>query len=138
MVSKVVAVETRMAIAMARRIDENVSVTVLCKDLGISRQTFYVYARRFERDGLVGLLPMSRAARTHPNAVPVAIADAVGAKRRELLEQGLDGGAASVWGWMTRDEAGPPSIRTIHRIFVRRGLVVPQPQKRPRSSTRRF
>ena len=66
------------------------------------------------------------------------MADAVVAKRQELLDQGLDGGAASVWGWMTRAGAGPPSIRTIHRIFVRRGLVVAQPQKRPRSSSRRF
>ena len=32
----------------------------------------------------------------------------------------------------------PPSVRTIHRVFVRRGLVVAQPQKRPRKSCRRF
>jgi transposase InsO family protein len=29
-------------------------------------------------------------------------------------------------------------VRTLHRILVRRGLVVPQPDKRPRSSYRRF
>src|SRR5439155_12885516 len=32
----------------------------------------------------------------------------------------------------------PPSDRTIHRVLVRRGMVAPQPQKRPKSSWRRF
>jgi len=132
MVSKVVSMETRLAVAMARRVDEKVSVTDLCEGLGISRQTFYVYQRRYLQDGLVGLLPRSRAARSHPNQVPVGAEDAVVAKRRELAEQGLDGGARSVWAWMRRAGLDPPSVRTIHRIFVRRGLVTPQPQKRPR------
>jgi len=138
MVSKVVAMEIRLAVAMARRVDEKVSVTDLCEELGISRQTFYVYARRYSAEGLSGLLPRSRAARSHPNQVCGDVEDAVVAKRKELLGQGLDGGARSVWAWMTRAGAGPPSARTIHRIFVRRGLVVPQPQKRPRRSCRRF
>ena len=38
--------ETRLAVAMARRVDEKVSVTALCEELGISRQTFYVYFRK--------------------------------------------------------------------------------------------
>jgi transposase InsO family protein len=32
----------------------------------------------------------------------------------------------------------PPVWRTIHRVLVRQGLVVPQPRKQPRSSYRRF
>src|SRR5215471_18606307 len=31
-----------------------------------------------------------------------------------------------------------PSVATVHRILVRRGFVDPQPQKRPKSSWRRF
>lgn len=130
--------EVRLAVAMARRVDEKVSVTDLCEDLGVSRQTFYVYARRYAAEGLAGLLPRSRAAHSHRNRVAVDVEDAVVAKREDLLGQGLDGGARSVWAWMRRAGADPPSARTIHRIFVRRGLVVPQPQKRPRKSCRRF
>ena len=36
------------------------------------------------------------------------------------------------------DPAMPPSRATIARILSRRGLVTPQPRKRPRSSYRRF
>jgi transposase InsO family protein len=36
------------------------------------------------------------------------------------------------------DPAGLPCVRTIHRVLFAAGLVVPQPQKRPRSSYRRF
>ncbi len=130
--------DVRLAIAVARRIDEGVPVTRLCEQLGISRQTFYVYRRRYAEEGLVGLLPRARAPRRHPNAVCVDAEEAVLLQRKVLADQGLDSGARSVWAWMTRAGKKPPSARTIHRIFVRRGLVRPQPQKRPRSSYRRF
>lgn len=130
--------EVRLAVAMARRVDAKVPVTKLCEEMGISRQTFYVYARRYEQEGLTGLLPRSKAARSHRNQVAADVEDEVVAKRKELSDQGLDCGARSVWAWMTRAGADPPSARTIHRIFVRRGLVTPQPQKRPRKSCRRF
>jgi len=138
MVSKVVAMEVRLAIALARRVDEKVSVTDLCEELEISRQTFYVYARRYAEEGLAGLVPRSRASLSHPNQVASAVEDALVAKRLELVGQGLDGGAQSVWAWTKRAGGDPPSVRTIHRVFVRRGLVVAQPQKRPRKSCRRF
>lgn len=130
--------EVRLAIALARRVDEKVSVTDLCGELEISRQTFYVYARRYAEEGLAGLVPRSRASLSHPNQVASAVEDALVAKRLELVGQGLDGGAQSVWAWTERAGGDPPSVRTIHRVFVRRGLVVAQPQKRPRKSCRRF
>lgn len=130
--------EVRLAVALARRVDERVSVTDLCEELGISRQTFYLYARRYAEEGLTGLVPRSRASLSHPNQVSVDVEDALVAERKDLIDRGLDGGARSVWAWMRRSGADPPSVRTIHRVFVRRGLVVAQPQKRPRKSCRRF
>jgi len=138
MVSKVVSVETRLAIAIARSVDPSVSVTRLCADLGISRQTFYQYERRFEKEGFSGLAPRSRAAKSHRNQTPVEMEMAVVHRHDELARQGLDAGARSVWGWMSRAGLGPPSARTIHRILARHGRVQVQPQKRPRSATRRF
>jgi transposase InsO family protein len=138
MAGEVVAMETRLAVAIARRVDGHVSVTDLSTELGISRQTFYVYERRYAEQGLPGLVPRSRAAHRHPNQVPLEVEDRLVDKREELVSRGLDGGARSVWAWMTRAGLDPPHPRTIHRIFVRRGVVVPQPQKRPRRSCRRF
>ena len=39
---------------------------------------------------------------------------------------------------MARAGESPPSVRTIHRVLVRRGLVEPAPGKRPRASYRSF
>lgn len=36
------------------------SVAAVCRRFGISRQTFYVYRRRFEAEGVEGLEPRSR------------------------------------------------------------------------------
>ena len=56
----------------------------------------------------------------------------------ELIEQGWDAGAASIYHRMRRAGQQPPSIRTVHRVLVRAGLVTPEPGKRPRSSYLRF
>jgi transposase InsO family protein len=130
--------DARLAVALARRVDERVEVTGLCERLGISRQSFYVYERRFSAEGVTGLLPRSRAPRTHPNQTPAEVEDAIVARWQELRDRGLDHGARSIWAWMKRAGEDPPSSRTVHRVLVRRGLVAPQPQKRPRSSYRRF
>ena len=58
--------------------------------------------------------------------------------RKELEGDGLDAGPLSVQDWMRRHGIAPPSRATVARILVRRDLVTPQPNKRPRSSWRRF
>ncbi|MGZ5214363.1 MAG: integrase core domain-containing protein [Actinomycetota bacterium] len=58
--------------------------------------------------------------------------------RKDLLEQGLDAGAHTIWFHLTKRHGGAPSVATIWRILSRRGFVTPQPQKRPRSSFIRF
>lgn len=130
--------ETRLAIAMARHVDPGVSVTALAAELGVSRTTFYTYWDRFRAEGLPGLVPRSRAPHHQPSRVGADVEAAAIAVRAALRAQGWDHGARSVWAAMTRAGTSPPSARTIHRIFVRHGLVAPQPRKRPRSSYRRF
>ena len=131
--------DARLAIAMARRVDgERLNVTALARELGISRETFYVYERRFRVEGLSGLVSRSRAPFRHPNQTPVEVEDLIEQWWHKLLEQGLDHGAHSIWAWMRRHGELTPSIRTVHRVLVRRGLAQQQPQKRPRRSFRRF
>ena len=130
--------DDRLAVAMARRVDEGVSVTGLCEQLKISRQTFYVYQRRFAAEGLVGLVPRSRAPHHRPRRTPAAMEQQILAVRQQLADEGWDAGARSIRSRLLGRGADPPSVSTIHRILVRHGRVVPQPGKRPRSSWRRF
>lgn len=60
--------------------------------------------------------------------------------RKELDDAGLDHGATSIQWHLGRDDEVPtvPSVATIHRILVRRGLVVAEPKKRPKATFRRF
>jgi transposase InsO family protein len=140
MSSRVVPVEERIAIAVAMTKDGpgKLSVAGAAREFNVSRTTVYKYTQRYRAEGLPGFIARSRAARSHPNQVDAATEDSVVMWRKNLADQGSDHGAVSVRNRMRRAGLEPPSARTIHRIFVRRGLVVPQPNKRPRSATRRF
>jgi transposase InsO family protein len=138
--SKVVPVQERIAIAVAmtKDVPRKRSVGSVAREFGVSRGTVYNYVKRYQAEGLAGFVSRSRAAHTHPNQVDAATEDLVVSWRKDLADQGTDHGAVSVRNRMRRAGLQPPSARTIHRIFLRRGLVVPQPQKRPRSAPRRF
>ncbi len=59
--------------------------------------------------------------------------------RKQLSRQGLDAGAETIAAHLAAAGVSPvPAVSTIWRILSRRGFVSPQPQKRPRSSWRRF
>lgn len=138
--SKVVPLQDRLAIAvaLARLQRGQTTISAVARDFGCSRTTVYLYRERFAADGFMGLVNRSRAARTHPNQTPPAMEELVVAWRKKLQDQGSDHGAVSVRNRMRRAGLNPPSARTIHRIFIRWGSVTPQPQKRPRGSSRRF
>lgn len=135
----VVSMETKYAAVFASVDQGRESVTEVCSRLGISRQTYYKYRRRFAVEGLEGLRPRSRRPVSSPTVTSQAMADRIGDVRSVLEKEGWDNGALSIHNRMLRDGVeGVPSWRTIHRVLVREGLVVPQPAKRPRSSRRRF
>lgn len=116
-----------------------VNVAALCRERGISRQTFYAWRRRYEAEGLEGLVGRSSAPRTSPRRTPVEVEEAVVALRKELDDAGLDAGAATIqWHLAHRGLRAVPSVATLWRILVRRGFVRPEPDKRPKASWRRF
>src|SRR6478752_4374586 len=138
MAELVVSMEQRMAVAFAACGDGPVNVTAFCAEHGISRQTFYVYRRRFQAEGLQGLLPRSRRPARMPSRTTPAMAVSVVAVHDELAGQGWDAGARSVRDRMLRRGLPAPSDRTIHRILVEHGRVKASPKKRRRDSYRRF
>jgi transposase InsO family protein len=128
--------DVRMRIAVT---SEGVNVAAFCREYGISRQTFYVWRRRYRADGLDALEARSRAPRSSPQRIDDEVEDAIVGLRKELVDLGADAGAATIRFHLGRRGLRPvPAVATIWRTLVRRGLVVAQPRKRPKSSFRRF
>lgn len=113
------------------------NVTEFCRVHGISTWFFYDLRRRHRAEGDVVLQPRSRAPRRVANRTPVMVEDAIVAKRKELVDAGLDAGPGTI-AWHLRDLEGLPSESTIWRILKARGFVVPEPSKAPKSSGRSF
>jgi hypothetical protein len=100
-----------------------------------SRQTLYKYRRRFELEGPAGLVERSRRPISTPRRVSIVTEEAINRLRKELP---LECGAQTIAYHLARQGETPPSIATIHRVLVRRGMVVPQPNKRPKVAWKRF
>lgn len=138
MARKVVAMGDRLLAVMTTDLS-SVNVSELCRELGISRQSFYKWRRRFGAEGPAGLVERSRRPRSSPNLMSVETEDRIVELRKQRQNAGQDCGAQSIV-WQMAREGWPqvPSVAAAHRALVRRGQVVPQPHKRPRSATRRF
>jgi len=128
-----------MATALAGAVP---NVAVFCRAQGISRQTFYKWRARFAMDGVEGLAERSRRPISSPGATLAGVEELIVRTRKELAEVGADHGPDPIrWTLLARpDVEGEvvPSRATIARILIRRGLVVPAPGKRPKSSLHRF
>lgn len=111
-----------------------VNVSALCAELGVSRQSFYKYRRRWLEDGPAGLVERSRRPLSSPTQTALEVEDRIVRLRKELV---VDNGAQAICWHLARDGI-VVSAATVHRVLVRRGMVTPQPQKRPKSSWRRF
>jgi transposase InsO family protein len=135
MAQKVTAMDIRMAAALAGQIE---NVAQFCRDSGISRETFYKYRRRFRDEGLAGLQELSRRPRRCPGQTPVEIEDLIVLRRKQLIEDGLDHGAQSIAWSLQREGVAVPSVSTVWQILTRRGAILAQPQKRPKSAIKRF
>jgi transposase InsO family protein len=133
MAQRVVSMEAKLLAVFSSGVP--LKVTALCRDLDISRQTLYKYRRRFEAEGPAGLVERSRRPRSSPSRVSVPLEEAIVRLRKELP---LECGAQTIAYHLARRGEIPPSVATIHRVLVRRGMVVPQPQKRPKAAWRRF
>ncbi len=136
MARKVVAMEAKLLAVFTSGLD--VDVKALCGQLGISRQTFYKYRRRFEAEGPAGLVERSRRPVSSPGAVSVEVEEAIVRLRKDLE---VDNGAQAIAWHLARRcdlDGRVPSARTVHRVLVRRGMVVPQPRKRPKTAGIRF
>src|SRR6478609_1870288 len=119
---------------------EGRSKNEVARDYDVSRTWVQHLVRRYQAEGNAAFAPRSRRPHHNPRAVPIEVEDTIVRLRKTLDKQGFDAGAATIAEHLARDPAVTkvPATSTIWRILTRRGFVVPQPQKRPRSSWKRF
>jgi transposase InsO family protein len=140
MAERMVSMEVRLAIAAFCMVDNGEgSISEVCAQLGVSRESFYLYRSRFAAEGWTGLLPRSSRPHSSPGQTPPELVALIVAMRARLIAEGWDAGARSIHARLARQGIeGLPTPRTVHRVLIREGLVVEQPAKRPRSSFKRF
>lgn len=126
----------RLVVAAVRI--EGRAKAAVARDYGVSRRWVHELVRRFDAEGEAGLEPRSRRPRASPLRVSEALEDEIVELRKHLADEGLDAGAHTIGFHLIRRHGRSPAVSTIWRILSRRGFVVPQPQKRPRSSFVRF
>ncbi|MEU6778305.1 IS481 family transposase [Nonomuraea angiospora] len=93
---------------------------------------------RYRAEGEAAFEPRSRRPKTSPNAIDADTVELIVRLRKELTEQGLDAGPDTIAWHLAHHHGRTVSRATISRHLTRRGLVTPEPKKRPRSSYIRF
>ena len=104
---------------------------------GVSKSLVHKLHRRWLAEGDAAFEPQSRRPRSSPNRTPEIVRARIVALRDELVADGLDAGADTIMEMLAR-EGVTISRTTVWRVLTAAGRVTPQPQKRPRSSWRRF
>ena len=105
--------------------------------LGYSSGWFFKWKKRYELYGLDGLKDLSKAPKCQANATPKAIESTIVSMRklREQREQEATRyaliGAYAIHEELKELGYNPPSVRTVHRILARNGLITSQSEDKP-------
>jgi transposase InsO family protein len=117
---------------------EHRSPTQLARDHGISKRWIFKLLRRFKEGGYPSLEPRSRRPRSSPHQVVAEVQELIVELRCELAAAGHDAGPQTIHYHLSKKIVEVPSVATIWRILKRKGLITPQPHKRPKASFIRF
>jgi transposase InsO family protein len=119
---------------------EGGSKSDVARDYDVSRYWVQQLVKRYEAEGTAAYEARSRRPHHNPRAIDTAVEDKIVWLRKTLDKAGYDAGAATIAAHLARDPkvSKVPALSTIWRILTRRGFVVPQPHKRPRSAWKRF
>ena len=117
---------------------ENRPVREVAATYGVSTSWLYELLARYRREGEAVFEPRSRRPDTNPNATPPQVVNLIVRLRKELSDQGLDAGPETIAWHLDHHHDITVSRATVARHLTARGLVVPEPKKRPKSSYIRF
>src|SRR5208282_4460647 len=107
------AMEEKLRFVFEFERDEE-SMKALCERFGISRETGYVWLRRYRQSGPEGLLELNRAPARHPNQTGAGIEEAV----LELRPAHMTWGPRKLKRILERDQPGRswPATSTMGEI----------------------
>jgi transposase InsO family protein len=107
---------------------DELTMTELCGRYGISRETGYVWLRRYREFQLGGLAELNRASHRHPNQTAERLERAV----LELRQSHMTWGPRKLKRVLEREQPGSgwPATSTMGEIVKRAGLVVARKKRR--------
>src|SRR5215468_9853669 len=110
----------------------------VARSYGVARSWIYVLLARYRAEGAAAFEPRSRRPKTSPKAISDQTIDLIVNVRKELAGQGLDAGPHTIAWHLRHHHQVTVSAATISRYLTARGLIAPEPAKRPKSSYIRF
>ena len=119
-------------------IAEGLSQGEAARRYGVSQGWVSKLLARYRAEGEAAFEPRSRPPKTSPNAISETTAELIVTLRKELAGQGLDAGPHTIAWHLEHHHGLRVSAATVSRYLARRGLVTPDPSKRPKSSYLRF
>lgn len=117
---------------------EGRSVRAVAQATGTSKSWVHRQVQLFRDGGEEALEPRRRGPKRPPALTAPEVEDEIVWWRKHLDDAGFDAGARTIRYHLSQAHDEVPCVSTVHRVLRRRGLVVDQPQKRPRSSWVRF
>jgi len=125
---KVTSVMDEKVMFIADCLRDEEPMTVLCERYGISRETGYVWRRRYQAAGVAGLEELSRAPHRHGASTPADLVVRIieARKRRPYW------GPKKLLAVLAREDASAawPSASTVAEILRREGLSEPRRRRR--------
>jgi transposase len=128
--------DTRLLITAV--VVEKRSVPEVAVQYGVSRSWLYELLARYQRDGEAAFEARSRRPRSAPTALSAEVVDLIVELREKLTATGLDAGPDTIRWHLAHHHDLTVSRATVARYLAKRGLVTPEPNKRPKSSYIRF
>jgi len=113
-------------------------VSEVARAYGVARSWVYTLLARYRAEGEAAFQPRSRRPLTSPAAISADAVELIVALRKELSGQGLDAGPDTIAWHLEHHHRVRVPAATVARYLAARGLVVPEPRKRPKSSYIRF
>src|SRR5271166_1837207 len=113
-------------------------VSEVARSYGVVRSWVCTLLARYQAEGEAAFEPRSRRPKTSPRAISGDAVDLIVRLRKELSGQGLDAGPDTIAWHLKHHHQVTVSAATVSRYLAARGLVVPEPRKRPKSSYIRF